>query len=247
MLLQQVTTARRALRLVARETWSSEGEVAPGGEGDPVLLLHGFCGTPPMMRPLARFLRRELGRPVHVAALGLGLDDIRDQALRASELIEDRIGRCDVVAYSMGGLVATYLLKCIDQGRAIRRVVTLGTPHGGVPLLSRWPAALPVLRSLEQLRRDSPLLARLARLPLPPGAHLLSIAGAEDTLVPPGAARPGGSEASGSRRTLVVPGVDHWSLITSRRVYRCVARSLAGPRAVRAPREGLAMAAAGAS
>ena len=55
-------------------------------------------------------------------------------------------------------------------------------------------------------------------MPPPADLCLLSIAGAEDTVAPPETAHLAGPNC----RNLVVPGIDHWNLPTSRRVFRCV-------------------------
>lgn len=237
MRLPMEIPARWAIGLVV-ESWRAESEsLAPrrAGEGaSPILLLHGFGGTPRMLRPLARYLRRELERPSFEPALGVGLGDIRDVADRVyRELVERGVGRCDVVAYSMGGLVATYLAKCLDQGRRIRRVVTLGTPHRGVPLVSDWRLrwASP-WRSAAQMREGSPFLEQLAELPLPAGVDLVSIAGSADPLVPVRVAR-----LAGEGCNVIVPGVDHWRMLTSRRVYRCVRDGLVARESVGSHRD----------
>jgi hypothetical protein len=189
-------------------------------EEDPILLLHGLGGTPRNLHAMRNYLSRELERPALDLALGIGFGDIRDVATRVHrELAEQGVRRCDVVGYSMGGLVAAYLLKCLDQGRCIRHVVTLGTPHRGAPCLSEWWSPLAWwARSAKQMRSGSAFLDQLMRIPPPAGTSLLSIAGANDTLVPPDAANVEGEGC----RNLLVPGLDHWTLPASRRVFRCV-------------------------
>jgi len=126
-----------------------------------------------------------------------------------------------------GGLVAAYLLKCLDQGRCIRRVVTLGTPYQGVPFLNAWWWQLARwFRSAQQMRAGSAFLDHLGRIPLPAGTSILSIAGNDDTIVPPNMAHLEGP----GYRSLVVPGLDHWTLPTSRRVFRCVKEVLQSTR-----------------
>lgn len=231
MLLRMAENARvfaahaPVLARLAVESWLAVGQSAASDEaGEPVLLLHGFGGTPRMLRPLGRYLRRDLGRPTLDLALGIGLGDIRDLAIGVERLLDTRsVSRCDVVGYSMGGLVAAYLLKCLDHGRRIRSVVTLGTPHGGVPFVSRCPNALARwFRSALQMRSGSPFLDQLCRIAPPSGVRVLSIAGSADALVPPEAAR---LEGAGCRN-LVVPDVDHLRLLTSRRVFRAVGQAL---------------------
>jgi pimeloyl-ACP methyl ester carboxylesterase len=217
---------------LARETVESwrapvrESELVSCGNEDAILLLHGFAGSPRMLSPLRNYLQHELARPALGLALGIGFGDIRDTAIRVHEAMEQRgVRRCDVIGYSLGGLVAAYLAKCLDQGRCIRRVVTLGTPHRGATFLTDWrwlPARW--FRSAQQVRAGSRFLAELSRMPTPAGTSMLSIAGAEDSIVPPVTAHLGGADC----RNLVVPGVDHWRLPTSRRVFRCVKEMLAG-------------------
>ncbi|HKA16037.1 MAG TPA: hypothetical protein VKH41_13530 [Myxococcota bacterium] len=209
-------------------SWRSEAAWEVGSDQQPILLLHGLAGTPRMLRPIRNYLERELERPTLDIALGFGLGDIRDLAIRVhGQLSEQGVRRCDVIGYSMGGLVAAYLLKCLDHGRCIGRVVTLGTPHRGVPFLSDWRGLLARWwRSTDQMRAGSAFLLQLLRIPPPDGISMLSIAGAEDTIVPPEYARLDGAEY----RNLVVPGIDHWTLPTSRRVFRCVKEVLESKR-----------------
>ena len=84
------------------------------------------------------------------------------------ELVEQGVRHCDVIGYSMGGLVAAYLLKCsIRALHPARR--HLGTPHRGVPCLSEWRWLLARwARSAQQMRAGSAFLEQLLRMP-PPG------------------------------------------------------------------------------
>jgi pimeloyl-ACP methyl ester carboxylesterase len=225
--------ARGALQLAMEtvESWrASSNEVVwrRCTDGDSILLLHGLGGTPRMLHPMRNYLRRELARPALDLALGVGFGDIRDVAIRVHrQLMEQRVRRCDVIGYSMGGLVAAYLVKCLDQGRCIRNVVTLGTPHRGVPCLSEWWWQLVRwARSAHQMRAGSEFLDQLIRIPVPAGTSILSVSGSGDTVVPPDAAHLEGA----GHRNLVVPGLDHWTLPTSRRVFRCVKEVLQSER-----------------
>jgi hypothetical protein len=206
------------------ESWRAPSQVSIAGQScagrDAIVLLHGLAGSPRMLSPLRNYLRHELDRPTLDLALGIGLGDIRDSAIRVHDaMIESGVRRCDVIGYSLGGLVATYLAKALDQGRCIRRVVTLGTPHRGVAFLNQWRwSLLRWCRSADQMRAGSRFLQQLLRMPPPDGMSMLSVAGAEDSVAPPETAHLTGANC----RNLVVPGIDHWNLPTSRRVFRCV-------------------------
>jgi pimeloyl-ACP methyl ester carboxylesterase len=222
--------ARWIVRLVKDNLREVPDRPSAGGayaDETPIVLLHGFGGTPRMLRPLGRFLRRDLGRPTLDLPLGAGFGDIRDSAMSVHRhLVEHGVTRYDVVGYSMGGLVATYLLKCLDHGRSIRQVITLATPHRGVPLVSSWPNAVARLcRSAGQMKFGSPFLAQLGRVPLPDGIRMLSIAGECDVLVPPESAR---LDEHGCRKA-IAPGIGHAEMLLSRRVFRRNARALRGP------------------
>jgi pimeloyl-ACP methyl ester carboxylesterase len=225
--------ARGALQLAkgAAESWRTpSNEVASRrcAEDDSIFLLQGLAGSSRVLLPMRTYLGRELARPTIDLPLGVGFGDICDVAMRVHrELVEKRIHQCDVVGYSMGGLVAAYLLKCLDQGRCIRRVVTLGTPYQGVPFLNAWWWQLARwFRSAQQMRAGSAFLDHLRRIPPPAGTRILSIAGSDDTIVPPDAAHLEGP----GYRSLVVPGLDHWTLPTSRRVFRCIREVLQSER-----------------
>ena len=66
--------------------------------------------------------------------------------------------RVDIVAHSLGGLVARYYVQRLGGDARVRTLVTLGTPHSGtraVPALTPHPLA-------RQMRPGSPVLAELA-------------------------------------------------------------------------------------
>src|SRR5262245_5722927 len=95
--------ARGVLQL-ARDTvknWRtphSDRAWATSGGGPSIVLLHGLAGTPRMLSPLRGYLRGELERPTLELALGAGLGDIRDMAMRVHrEIARQGIRQCDVV------------------------------------------------------------------------------------------------------------------------------------------------------
>ena len=208
------------------------GEAPPdpaGGPLPPVILLHGFGTSSAVLAPLARYIRRELGRPVIRVPLGgrlpIHLGDVRKSAERVLCEIERRAAadgfpHVDVVGHSLGGLVATYLLKALDRGRRVRRVITLGTPHRGTPAALLGALLLGFFsRAIWQMIPGSPLLRQLARLPVPAGSEIVAIASDADNLVPAVFARP---QLMPRLRCAGVSGLGHVELLTSPLAFRLV-------------------------
>src|SRR5882724_7979976 len=117
-------------------------EVDSGHSRRPVVLLHGYAQHSANFLWLVRRLRRDgwlhLYSVRHTALGG----DIERSALRLAATI-DRIRRdsgatgVDVVAHSMGGLVARACLRARGRASGIARLITLGTPHQGTVAFRR--------------------------------------------------------------------------------------------------------------
>jgi triacylglycerol esterase/lipase EstA (alpha/beta hydrolase family) len=184
--------------------------------GRPILLFHGFGTSSRVLLPLERQLKRRLRRPVLRVDLGLGLRDIRASARRAHAALRSvaAVGGfeyADVVAHSMGGLVASYLLKCLDRGRCLRSVITLGTPHQGTPMAIAGIVFFGLLsRAVWQMLPGSPLLRRLAKLSIPNGSQLIAVAAHDDLVVPAPYACV--AERAGQRNALL-PRTSHFELL----------------------------------
>jgi pimeloyl-ACP methyl ester carboxylesterase len=201
--------------------------------GRPILLLHGFMASSQVLMPLEEHLRRTSGRPVVRLRLGdrlpLHLADIRASARRAQAALETLAAGtgfeyADVVGHSMGGLVAAYLLKCLDRGRRIRRVVTLGTPHQGTPLALLGVVSLGAIsRAIWQMLPGAPFLRRLARLPVPEGSALLAVSGLDDAVVPPAYAEIAGVAG---QENVALAGMNHFELVQSPVALDFIARAL---------------------
>jgi len=178
----------------------------------PVVLLHGFASTPHMLALVARHVRVHLKRPLLRPNLGLGFGDLARAAERVHAAIAASSAReVDVVGHSLGGVVATYLLKRLDRGRRVRRVVTLGAPHMGAPLAWLGMAAtLGLSTAMSQLRPGSAFLAELSAAPVPAGSELFALAGEADAVVPE---RFAGLDSAPRQHSIVLAGLDHLRLI----------------------------------
>ena len=98
----------------------------------PVVFVHGFLGDPTNFLILRRFLARRGIRNFASFCYRPKIDHQR-LALRLGRTLEaicsaTGADQVDVVGHSLGGLVARYLVE-IGEGRRVRRLVTLGSPH----------------------------------------------------------------------------------------------------------------------
>ncbi|MFD1661590.1 esterase/lipase family protein [Streptomyces caeni] len=158
----------------------------PGGAKPPVVLLHGFIDN----RSVFVLLRRNLaqhGRQ-HIESLNYSplTCDIRTAARLLGRHIEElceRTGQSqvDIVAHSLGGLIARYYVQGLGGDLRVRKLVTLGTPHSGTrvaPLAN----AHPIVR---QMRPGSPVIEELRRPAPGCRTHIVSFWSDLDPLMDP--------------------------------------------------------------
>jgi len=192
------------------------------GDGVPVVMVHGYTQNRVDFLRLARDCARAGLGPiygfnypwfstVHASAgrLARFCDDVRR---------ETGATQVDLVAHSLGGLVAMEYLH--DGGRAaVRRVVTIASPHAGVA----WRG--PIVGACgPQMRGGSTFLAERASRPVP--IPCLSVYSTHDNVVhPPATSR----LAARGARDHEVEHVGHLAILFDPRVSRAVAGFLNQP------------------
>ena len=108
--------------------------LAPRGDGHPVLVLPGLMASDLSTRPLRSFLR---GRNYHVSGWKQGRNfgprpGVQDGLVRQlSELNESHGRKVSLIGWSLGGLYARQLAKMMPD--RVRSVITLGSPFAGSP------------------------------------------------------------------------------------------------------------------
>lgn len=192
-------------------------------EGRPVVLLHGLGMRGLTVWPLALRLRKE-GKTVHLFTYWPPGRTVEAYARQFHDFLEALCRErgytgFDAVAHSMGGVIARRYIQLFDGTRRLRRLVTLGTPHGGSELwrFSIYPAG-------RQLRPGGGLIRALAEAGLPPGLEAWAIASQFDALVIPNVnAR---WEAPGVTN-IAVENAGHAQMAFSGEVYGHIRKALA--------------------
>lgn len=194
----------------------------------PVVLVHGMVDNRSVFTVMSRALRRRGFSSVSTWNYSPLVQDVRIAARQLDEHLaqlcrETGHERVHVVAHSMGGLVARWLLQCGGSDR-MASLTTLGTPHGGTAWAHAFPTPL-----VRQLRPGSDLMAELAA---PAGVDIpvTAIWSDLDQLVLP-VTRGRCDHPDLHARNVLVRGVGHMSLPIHRQVVDEVAAELAGHRA----------------
>jgi triacylglycerol esterase/lipase EstA (alpha/beta hydrolase family) len=189
----------------------------------PIIVLHGYAMNRANFVPLAYRMSRAglgpifgfeywtLGRTAAAARqLGWFVDHVR-AATGATDV--------DVIGHSMGGVVARYYVSLAGGDGAVRRLITLGSPHAGTDV-----SKLGIGHPGRELVGGSNLVTRLASAPPPTRTMITTIWSRGDALVP------------GSRQP-PLPGAElvmyddlgHVALLGSRRVAAEIIRRFSEP------------------
>lgn len=152
------------------------------GEGVPIVMVHGYSQNRVDFLLLARACARAGLGPVY----GFNYPwfaTVHGSAARLARFVarvkqETGASRVDLVAHSLGGLVAVEYLRAREGASEVRRLVTIASPHAGVP----WRG--PILGACgAQLREGCAFLEEHARTPL--GLPCLSVYSTHDNIVHP--------------------------------------------------------------
>jgi len=113
--------------------------VTPDPTPDPILLVHGYRGTPSTWNDMKAFLESK-GRTVEAITL-TSQDNIKNAQAILAFVTSKKWASVDLVGQSMGGLSARYFTKSIQSKVVVDAYVSLGTPQYGISsacLLPSW-------------------------------------------------------------------------------------------------------------
>ena len=146
-----------------------------------LVFVHGLVANRSGFLPLQAYLRLH-GHARQLSYNYRSAGSLEGLALGLKRTLDARVagGRIDLVAHSMGGLVARFYLQQLGGARRVDRLITLGTPHHGSHAANFVPSAL-----VRQLLPEGPFLRHLNALPAPGDVRVTSIVAGRDLLIQP--------------------------------------------------------------
>ena len=179
---------------------------------DLVVLVHGFCASAGVFRPMRQQLEAQTGASVatftHLPGAG-----VKRIALSLARIV-DRIPKgvnIHLVGHSLGGLVARWYVQELGGHARVAQTISLAAPFGGAPAAHAFPWLVGA-----DLRPSSSVLERLRAGATPDVPHT-SIMGTEDRVVFP---IDSASFHHGER--IVLHGRGHNSLLFDPEVHRII-------------------------
>jgi triacylglycerol lipase len=186
-----------------------------------VLLIHGIDDTEALFQTMRPFLESH-GRAVYCLNLtpnngAAGLEVLARQIAAYVETTFENKEMFDLVAFSMGGIVARYYVQRLGGLQRVRRLVTISSPHNGTRVaFLRWNDGARQMRPgsafLCDLNRDAHVLDRIGFTSIWTPFDLM-IVPASSSVLPAG-------------RTIRVNVGAHALMVRNRRVLKLVADAL---------------------
>jgi len=193
----------------------------PAREETPILFIHGVFHNPSTFAWLKQRLAWLGWRNFHELSLYTSLRPIAYNAELIAQAVERirkqfSVKQIDMIAHSMGGILARYYLRFLKGDGRVRNLVTLATPHQGTSL-SRYA----LFSELRELSPDSKLFRRLKRSGPPKKTRVVAISGELDLLI-----KPTDHAFWPEVRNIRLRGVGHAGVLFSRRVLQIITSHL---------------------
>ncbi len=205
---------------MGRPTVRRRAASAPAKPRPPVVLVPGYSLNRSSLQALARYLHQCGWEWVHVvnnAPYDAPINTYAAHLAREVQVLQAASGATtvDLVAHSMGGIVASTYVKQHGGAQTVRRLVTLGTPWAGSRL---WVVTQRAHGA--ELAPDHPTVLAAQN----PPCAVTSVWSPHDNIVLPATAS---KIAFGENR--VLSGLGHCSLLYAHRAHAAVGEALAAP------------------
>jgi pimeloyl-ACP methyl ester carboxylesterase len=190
----------------------------------PVVLVHGYGGSPASWSPLERELRRAGFTNVHAAAYNAMTTSLEDIARRLVAQCHEAMqaagtDHLHLVGHSLGGVVVRYAVHRLGLARHVRTAVTVAAPHRGTQVAAfGWGG---VARAL---RPGSPVLEDLESPGDAEGVQWVAYYSEHDLIVCPDSARL--DEGRSRAVNVAVPDVGHLGVLRAQAFLGSVVRQL---------------------
>jgi triacylglycerol esterase/lipase EstA (alpha/beta hydrolase family) len=196
-----------------------EGEGQATGRRHPVILLHGLAMNRTNWIWLGRRLASRGIGPLYATSY-FSPQAVRRSAQHLKRFVERVLARedaeqVDIVAHSLGGVVARYYIERLGGKKRVGRLVTIASPHRGTVL-----GRIGLVPSAKEIMHGSPFLDDLGTPS--PGVAYTSIWSRADAMVQP----PESASIAPAGEDRVFDNLGHLSLLMSTRVLDAVAERL---------------------
>jgi len=201
---------------------SKREEIAPGAPDGypPIIFVHGLAGNRGnflLMEWYLKLLGRKRSYKIHFDA-GLGIMDMAKSLATFISDVKNATGepRVEIVAHSLGGIIARLAIGEYDLAHSVKTLITLGTPHRGT-----YSARYANTGITRDLRPDSDLMKHLAARPLASCVRSVNFWSRSDLLVIPAES----AIMEGAEHVDVTP-FTHLSYLISPKCWQTVGRLL---------------------
>jgi len=218
--------------LLSYSLFASRREKIDPGKPDghpPLILVHGMGGNPGTFIPMAWYLWLQGRKRSYKINFEHG-QSIDQMAQALNRFVADVLKatgerQVEIVAHSMGGIIARLALARRGSAQRVKTLITLGTPHRGTHVARFANTELTL-----ELRPDSALMRRLAAISWPARVRGVSFWSRADLLVLP----PESAALDGTEQVDASP-ITHYSYLIGPRCWVAVGQALAGQTPVFVP------------